>query len=129
MERVRKAFVVFVFVLSTAFGKDLHTKEKENSLERSLVVNLLNNNDIFTKHERFARHMEVVTETVITHLLQKMKHRHNFKGNKPDTISRMMEDLKLGLKKYVQRKRPHRMANGKSKTQKFKHPQQKPLKK
>ncbi|KAI8423248.1 hypothetical protein MSG28_014277 [Choristoneura fumiferana] len=52
MERVRKAFVVFVFVLSTAFGKDLHTKEKENSLERSLVVNLLNNNDIFTKHER-----------------------------------------------------------------------------
>lgn len=72
---------------------------------------------------QFARHMEVVTETVITHLLQEMKHRHNFKGKKPNTIKRMMEELKLKLKNYVHRKKSHRMAKGKNTTQKFKHAQ------
>ena len=108
---------LFVFVVS----KELHEKqtlEAKNKDDQGFI-NLFNNQDSLNKNDRYVRHVKAVTESVLDHLFNEIKHHYySPKYNPNSPITRLMKNLNKELKRKEKSKIKKEKKNNKNKKSK-----------
>ncbi|PZC72887.1 hypothetical protein B5X24_HaOG210377 [Helicoverpa armigera] len=94
-------FCVFVSTKELHLKGTLETKDKDGKG----FMNLFHNQDAPTKNERFARHVQTVTESILEHLLNEIKQEYfseNYNPNSP--IPRLIRNLNKEMKRNERNK-------------------------
>ncbi|XP_063834607.1 uncharacterized protein LOC135083791 [Ostrinia nubilalis] len=103
-------FFNFAIVLCIALVKAKHLHIKESYTEKSEAVqfqDLFNYDDnVYTEKDRYARHVELVTESVLEHLLKEINNKYRKSSNDTQNdMPKMMQRLKMKLKRHLNKRK------------------------
>ncbi|KAL4707050.1 hypothetical protein ACJJTC_014329 [Scirpophaga incertulas] len=95
-----------LFFCVEIYGKDLHVKEDNttdiNYDDEIRFLDFYRNSDgdhFQTSNARYARHIELVTETALEHVLSEIEKKYlRFKNNTRSAIPRIVKQLKIKLR-------------------------------
>ncbi|RVE52741.1 hypothetical protein evm_002614 [Chilo suppressalis] len=104
-----RSLCLLIFISVVINAKDLHIKENTAAdivTEQKFVFGDLSNYDdvFYNENQRYARHVELVTESVLEHLLTEIKKKYPSSKNETGNIPKMMKRLQMKLKRMNKKK-------------------------
>ncbi|KAG6459412.1 hypothetical protein O3G_MSEX011367 [Manduca sexta] len=95
--------IIFVLFVNVILSKDLHVKENFELKDRdNSISDLTYGYDVLPNNERFVRHVELVTESVVEHLMKEIKKR--YPNSTRNNSSNLLQRLRIKLQKRVNKK-------------------------